>query len=58
MNSFNFGFGDLIDNTNTHIIVRCNKVDEVEENKGFCIQCYWHNHPDRAKGKILQCKMY
>jgi len=49
-------FGDLIKIDGSIIHVRCHVVREKTKNPHvICEKCYWHNHPDRAKGKLLHC---
>lgn len=51
--------GDLIKITDSAINVKCTSVaknDRLQDD--FCDRCQWHRHVDRAKGKMLQCKMY
>ena len=51
--------GELIKITDTKIYVKCTSVAKIyRRQKKICDKCEWHNHPDRAKGKMLQCRMY
>jgi len=50
--------GDLMEITDMVIHVKCTSVaknPKLQDN--ICDKCKWHSHPDRAKGKMLHCKM-
>jgi len=51
--------GNLIKITDSIINVKCTSVAKIHKRQDkICNKCKWHNHPDRAKGKMLQCRMY
>ena len=51
--------GELIKITDSTIYVKCTSVKKnAKRQDKMCDKCEWHNHPDRAKGKMLHCKMY
>lgn len=49
--------GELIKITD-RIYVKCTSVAKNHKlQHKICDKCEWHSHPDRAKGKMLHCKM-
>ena len=51
--------GDLIEITDDTIHVKCTSAAKNHKLQDkICDKCEWHSHPDRAKGKMLHCKMY
>ena len=51
--------GELIKITDSAIYVKCMSVLKNHKLQDkICEKCQWHSHPDRAKGKMLCCKMH
>lgn len=51
--------GELIKITDKTIYVKCTSATKNHKLQDkICDKCKWHSHPDRAKGKMLHCKMY
>ena len=49
--------GELMEFKNGIIHVKCRKVVAREKQDDICNKCFWHHHPKRKEGWILDCKM-